>query len=138
MKSVLATLSISFTPNTRQVSHRKNFRISILGIKREIIGISKGFLRENPKLGTCYQNQSGFLKSDFIPNNGFFESQVLPRNGLFLGQFFPSIGIETSHFISNIGISRSHVLPKNGFFWAWFSKYVLGLKFPIQIPTSLE
>ena len=131
MKSVLATLSISFTPNTRQVSHRKNFRISILGIKREIIGISKGFLWENPKLGKCYQNQSGFLKSDFIPNNGFFESQVLPRNGLFLGQFFPSIGIETSHFISNIGISIGPTFyPRMGFFGPGFPNTDWDWNFP--------
>ena len=50
---------------TSAMSHRKNFRIPILGLKREIIGISKGFLWENPKLGKCYQNQAWVFKIPF-------------------------------------------------------------------------
>ena len=100
-------------------SHRKNFRIPILSLKREIIGISKDFFGETQNWESATKTKHGFLKSHFIPNNGiFFSPKFYPRMGYFWASFFPVLGLK----LPNNGISRSQVLPNNGLF--------LGLVFP--------
>ena len=114
--------------------HRKNFRIPILGLKREIIGISKGFLWENPKLGKCYQNQAWVFKIPILfPIMGFFSPKFYPRMGYFWASFLPVLGLKLPILFPKMGFLGPKFYPTVGYFCASFFP-VLGLKRPILSP----
>ena len=91
----------------------------------------KGISLGKPKIGKVLPKPvMGFLNLFLFQIMGFFKPEFYPKMGYFWASFIPVLGLKLPILIPNKGISRSQVLPnKRGF---------LGLKFPIQILTSLE
>lgn len=112
-------------------------RIPILGLKKGIIGITKGFLWENPNWESATKPNHGFLKiCHFIPHNGifFFSPKFYPRMGYFWFSFFPVLGPILFPMMGSLG---PKFYPIMGYFWSNFFSQYQDSNFPlIFIPSN--
>ena len=103
--------------------HRKNFRIPILGLKREIIGISKGFFGK-PKIGKVLPKPfMGQENPILIPTIGFLCSNFYPRMGFLCTIFSPALGLKIPILIPTVGFFCPNFYRRMGFLCTTFPQY---------------